>query len=406
MISGRDIICISSIEWSFLWQVHQEIALRLAQSGNRVLYIENTGIRSPGLQDAGRVALRLKRWTGSLRSHGVREVAPNVYVSSPVVLPPFGPRWQRQINRRILLPVVARIARRLGMRDPLLWTYLPTDTAVNLIRQLRTPRSIVVYYCVADFTELTPYVDQLRQSEKATVQLSDIVFTNCTKLAVHCRQWNNNVHVFPPGVNLDEFPLGENGSGGIASDNHQQSQSNIPLFPSLKGPIIGYIGGLHRIVDLDLLVTMARSRPQWSWVFVGPIQTTLGELTNLPNVHLLGVRPHHELSRYIRGFDVCIVPYLNNSSTATVVPAKINEYLAVGKPVVSTDLPTVGDFNEQHEVLITTPGRPESFLQAIERALHLPGDAQTIKRRREVAALGSWQSRLEAMNELIAAVSR
>ena len=75
MLTGRDIIYISSIEWNFLWQQNQEIAIRLARAGNRVLYIENTGVRAPGLGDAGRVFARLKSWIGKLGSRGVREVA-------------------------------------------------------------------------------------------------------------------------------------------------------------------------------------------------------------------------------------------------------------------------------------------------------------------------------------------
>ena len=164
MISGHDVICISSIEWDFLWQGHQEITWRLARAGNRVLYVENTGVRSPGLKDAGRVASRLKKWIRSLIKGGVREVRPGVYVCSPLVLPPFGARWQRQINRRFLLPLVRRTARSLGMRDVLIWTYLPTDTAFDLIQLLRTPQSTVVYYCIADFAQLTTQIRQLRSS--------------------------------------------------------------------------------------------------------------------------------------------------------------------------------------------------------------------------------------------------
>ena len=78
MITGHDILYISSIEWDFLWQSHQEIVRRLAAAGNRVLYIENTGVRSPGLKDTKRVASRLSRWLKSLRSGGVRHVAENI----------------------------------------------------------------------------------------------------------------------------------------------------------------------------------------------------------------------------------------------------------------------------------------------------------------------------------------
>jgi len=170
MITGQDIVCISSIDWGFLWQGHQEITSRLAQAGNRILYVENTGVRSPVLADVGRISERLRKWARALLTGGVREVAPNIYVCSPLVMPPFGARWQRVLNRCVLLPMVRRAVRRLGMQDPLIWTYLPTDTAFDLIQLLRTPRSVLIYYCIADFEQLTPRAKELRESEKEIVE--------------------------------------------------------------------------------------------------------------------------------------------------------------------------------------------------------------------------------------------
>ena len=95
MLSGRDIILISSIDWEFNWQGHQEIATRLADAGNRVLYIENMGVRTPGLHDARRVARRFFHWAGSLPDGGVRQVSPRLYVCSPLILPPFGSSMRR-----------------------------------------------------------------------------------------------------------------------------------------------------------------------------------------------------------------------------------------------------------------------------------------------------------------------
>ena len=89
MITGRDIVIISSIDWSFLWQVHQEIALRFARAGNRVFYIENTGVRAPRFSDARRIVSRLRNWSKSLRSERAGQVADNVSVISPLMLPPF-----------------------------------------------------------------------------------------------------------------------------------------------------------------------------------------------------------------------------------------------------------------------------------------------------------------------------
>lgn len=399
MISGKDIVFISSIDWGFLWQGHQEIASRLAQAGNRILYVENTGIRSPGFADVGRVSDRLVKWARSLRSGGVRQVAPDIYVCSPLVLPPFGARWQRLFNRRVLLPLVRRTARRLGMQDTLIWTYLPTDTALDLIQLLRTPRSVVVYYSVADFEQLTPWVNQLRQREKEISECSDVIFATLPELAARSARWNRNVHVFPFGVNLDAFPLVENPNGDTAPEVERPSGPG--LLKSLPRPIIGYIGGLHQHVDYGMLREMARSCPDWSWVFVGAIQTSVADLAGLPNTYLLGQQEHGRLVQYVRQFDVCIVPYVNSPATATVVPTKINEYLAMGKPVVSTDLPAVREFNAQHDILHTASTEPKTFLLAIERALQVGTDEAAIARSRAIAELGDWDSRLEAMTKLI-----
>jgi glycosyltransferase involved in cell wall biosynthesis len=400
MIQGRDIILISSIDWDTQWQAPQEIALRLSAAGNRVLYLENTGVRAPGLRDAGRVARRLKCWAGALPTHGVRAVGPDLWVYAPVVLPPLGTALGARLNRRLLLPPVAEAARRLGMRDPLIWSFLPTDTTLGLLDLLGSDRGRAVYYCAADFSQLATSARRLARSEAELLRRSDVVFTICDELAAHCRRWNANVHVFPYGVNLKAFPLhaadparaARKGHNGFSWAKHSRANGHR---------VIGYVGGLHRHVSVEMLAAMASARPAWSWVFVGAPEVSLKDLRRLPNVHLLGQRPHHELAHYIRAFDVCIVPYRRSAYTETVVPSKINEYLAMGKPVVATNLPPVCDFNDKHQVLITAEGHAESFLRAIERALsHGEGEA-LVARRRAVASQGDWGARLEAMSELI-----
>ena len=391
MITGRDIIYISSIEWDFLWQAHQEIARRLAAAGNRVLYIENTGVRAPGLRDTKRVAARLGRWLRSLKSGGAREVGPNILVYSPLVLPPFGSTWRRLMNRHVFLRQLRRITRAMQMRDVLLWTYLPTDTAVDIIRAHRTNRSSVVYYNAADFSSLTPNSKKLQRSEQELVRMSDVVLATCSEQAARFAADNPNVRVFPPGVDMSAFP-DESETGGLPD------RLNLSALPR---PIIGYLGGLHRFVNYDLVASMARARPSWSWVFLGAHQVSLEKLQGLRNVHLLGQQPHEELVGHLRFFDVCIVPYVNTSETTTLVPTKINEYLAAGKAIVATSLPTVCEFNEEHRVLTTTTAMPQDFLQAIESEIPTAHDLQLREKRRNVAALADWQTRLEEMSGFI-----
>ncbi|MCA1612606.1 MAG: glycosyltransferase [Acidobacteria bacterium] len=404
MFSGRDVILISSIEWDFNWQGHQEIATRLARAGNRVLYVENMGVRAPGLRDARRVAQRFSHWAGSLLDGGVRQVAPDLYVCSPLIMPPFGSWLRHQLNRRFLLPMLRRVVRNLDFDPTVVWTFLPTDTVASFVRMLRGPEGVVVYYCIADFAELTPNREDILQSEREIIELSDIIFAQGPHLAEHCSRTGKHAEVFPFGVNIDRFSRNGHPPGPAAhvvASSSNGNNSAASLMKDLPRPVIGYVGGIHKFFDVEMLTAMARARPEWSFVLVGPLQTSAGELKRLPNVHLAGQKPHEELAEYIRGFDVGIVPYLFNTYTATVVPTKINEYLAMGKPVVSTNLPEVSNFNGKHGVIITSPNRAKEFAASIERALLTGGEESSVTRRREVAALHDWEARYERMSLLI-----
>jgi glycosyltransferase involved in cell wall biosynthesis len=279
------------------------------------------------------------------------------------------------------------------MRDPLIWTYLPTDIALDLINQMRTRRSLIIYYCVADFAQLSTHPAQIAETEQALLKNCDLVFAMCEELATHGDCASADFPIFPPGVDLDAFPL--------ASSNETVPEPDLNQIARLARPLIGYVGGLHRYVDIDLIVSMARARPEWSWVFIGPFQISVERLLNEPNIHLLGSKPHNRLVNFIRAFDVCIVPYVKSIYTNTVVPVKINEYLAVGKPVVATNLPTICEFNGRHQILIIAENQAERFLKGIDEALQLPTDDASIARRREVASLCDWNLQLLAMSDLI-----
>lgn len=402
MLSGRDIILISSIEWDFNWQGHQEIAKRLAHAGNRVLYVENMGVRSPGLRDAKRVVTRFTRWARSLSGGGVRQVAPNLYVCSPLILPPFGSKVRRQLNERMMLSFIRRTVRNLGFDLEVIWTFLPTDTVASLVRMLRRPQGVVVYYCIADFAELSTRPERILKSERSLIEMSDVVFAQCRQLAEHCAVDGKRIEIFPFGVNLSVFAKRDGESNGASGRARALQNGSAPdPMAGIARPIIGYVGGMHRYFDADLLAAMARARPDWSWVLVGPMQYPMRELKQLPNVHLLGPKAHEELPGYIHNFDVGIVPYVSTKYTDTVVPTKIIEYLAMGVPVVSTDLPEVSTFNGEHGVILTSPNRANEFIASIEKTLASTDGEAEGARRRTVAALNAWEQRYERMSELI-----
>lgn len=398
MLTGRDIVLISSIEWDFNWQGHQEISKRLAESGNRVLYIENMGVRAPVLRDAKRVASRFSRWARSIPEGGVREIAENLFVCSPMILPPFGSRIRREINRRALLKLIQRTVKKLRFHTDVVWTFLPTDTAASLVRMLRRPNSVLVYYCIADFAELAPAGAAMIKSERAIIEMSDLIFAQCHQLAEHCAAPGRNVEILPFGVNLNVFGNGNGHQNGTHSVLHDEASL---LMSALPRPIIGYVGGIHKFFDTKLVATMARLRPDWSWVLVGPPQIPVPELKRLPNVYLSGLKPHDQLPSYIKRFDVGIVPYISNEKTRAIVPTKINEYLAMGKPVVASNLPEVDAFNDRHGVLITSPNDASEFIGCIENALASSSEEDAVARRQVVAALSDWKHRCDHMAVLV-----
>jgi glycosyltransferase involved in cell wall biosynthesis len=269
---------------------------------------------------------------------------------------------------------------------------------------LSKPQDLVIYYCIADFAELSPHRDKILKSERLIVEMSGLVFAQGPQLAERCSRGGKRAEIFPFGVNLNRFAK-ENGQANGSSEEGlavvAKPDSASDFMSALPRPVIGYVGGIHRFFDVEMLAAMARARPGWSWVLVGPLQTSTRELRRIPNIYLAGPKAHEELPDYIHGFDVGIVPYLSNGYTATVVPTKINEYLAMGKPVVSTDLPEVNTFNGQHGVIITSPNRPTEFVASIERALLSSGEDAVIGRRRMVAALNDWEGRFQRMSHLI-----
>jgi glycosyltransferase involved in cell wall biosynthesis len=380
-----DVVILSSIDWGSLWQSPQEIAIRLGRAGRKVLYVENTGVRTPRLSDVGRVISRLARW-GRAVGTGQPEIAGNVWLCSPLMLPPFGPAGQRALNRFLFVPRVVQAARALGMKRVQIWTFLPTDTALDVIDGFGPDCEAVIYNCGADFTQLASPRDRprLEAIERQVVKRSSVVFTNCNLLARRFAPLHPRVRALPGGVSLEAFPLDPPGEPA-------------PELRDLPRPIIGYVGGLHRHLALDLLVAMATARPHWSWVYVGPHQTDVTPLAALPNVHLLGPRPHDQLARYIRQFDACTIPYTRSVYTETVVPTKLNEYLAMGKPVVSTDLPALADAPEVMEAIWTAAPVERPFLAALEAALAAPTGDSVSRGRRVMAAAADWDARLGQM---------
>ena len=386
MISRRpDVLCISSIDWDFIWQGHQEIMSRLAAMGHRVLFIENTGVRPPRFSDLPRVRRRIRNWWRG--TNGFRTERPNLYVLSPILLPLPYSRLARWVNRWILRRSLQRWARAARFSRPIVWTFLPTPLANDLIREVDP--SLTIYYCIDDLASSSPEARRITPSEQQLFRDADLVFVTSEKLRQRAAEFSNNVHFFPFGVSLAAF-----------EQVRQQPASTPGDIASLPRPIVGYVGGLHQWVDQDLVAAVARRMPHASFVLVGPHQVDVSRMKGIPNLHLLGMRPHPEVPRYVRAFDVGLVPYRLSEYTANVYPTKLNEYLSMGCPVVATDLFEIRRFNDEHGDIVRIGGTAEEFETEIAAALGERNEV-AVERRISVAKENSWERRIERMQELI-----
>jgi uncharacterized SAM-binding protein YcdF (DUF218 family)/glycosyltransferase involved in cell wall biosynthesis len=373
-----DIICISSIDWDFNWQGHQEVMARLARQGNRVLYVENTGVRAPKVGDVKRWSQRIGNWRRGVQ--GFRQEMPNLFVYSPVILPFPQSAIARRINRYVLSRALRRWMSAIGFQRALLWTFLPTWLVLDLIDELDPV--LVVYYCIADFRQLAGDA-RIDRSERALLDRADVVFVQGEALRRKCLP-HSNITIFPFGVNLDAF---------------RDDVEVAPELDGLKRPLVGYVGGVHRHVDFPLLERVAGS-VDGTLVLVGPIQHETSGLRHLPNVALVGPQPHERLCEFLKGFDAALIPYVVSEYTETVYPTKLNEYLAMGVPVVSTDLPEVRAFSERHGGIAAIARTPDEFAAAVRNAVQRNGTG-LVERRKAVAREHSWDRRVSEMWRIV-----
>ena len=385
ILRNRDIVCLSSIDWQFIWQGHQEIMSALAANGNRVLFVENTGLRRPSVKDFPRLRKRLTNWWRGTK--GFRQERTNLYVYSPVILPFPYSRLARMVNRMLMGRALSRWMRAAGFGRPIVWTFLPTPLVQDVMRDLNP--FVSVYYCIDDLASSSAAAWRIVEPERQLFRDADLVFVTSDKLRQRAMEQRPDVHLFPFAVSFAKFDKVREAEGGVPDD-----------LAALPRPIAGYVGGIHQWIDFALLRQVAEAMPDVTFALVGPVHADASLLMGLPNVHLLGQRPHDDVPRYIKGFDVGLVPYCLNEYTANVYPTKLNEYLAMGVPVVATNLPEIRRFNDEHGQLVTVASGPEAFAAAIRGTLG--GSTTAIRAERvAVARKNSWSDRIAQMSTLI-----
>ena len=377
MLEGNDIICFAN-DWDGDPLSKKHIALRLAQK-NRVLWVNSTGNRNPtaSVRDLRRAWKKLAQ---SFR--GCRPVAPNISVFSPLVIPFHGSRAARWLNGQLLTWSLRRACRKLGFEKPITWSFVPSsaDVAGSLGERL------VIYHCVDEYSKFTGTNETaILNMERGLMEKADMVVVSSTRLYETKSQYNPNTFLVTHGVDVAHF-----------SNACRKTVAAPADCAGLKGPVIGFFGLIADWVDIEVFRHLASSRPEWSLLLIGEVQTDTAVLRELPNVHLLGRRSYQSLPAYCKAIDVAILPFIVNELTVAANPLKLREYLAAGLPVVATPLPEILKLKP----LVRMARTPGEFLNQVDTLLKEgkrgPDPAVSVLMEGE-----SWDEKLEELSGLI-----
>jgi glycosyltransferase involved in cell wall biosynthesis len=296
-----NLVCFSHLRWDFVFQRPQHLMSRFAET-MCVVYWEEPVDVGPGEKPF----LQLREAEGF----------PSVRIAVPH-LPEGLSEEQREASLKGLLDGFVST-----LRGPLIaWYYTPM--MLEFSRHLDA--SAIVYDCMDELSKFRFAPENLLALEQELIDKADLVFTGGSSLYEAKRDRHASVHLFPSSVDRAHFAKARVGQFDPAD------QAELPR------PRLGFYGVIDERFDIELLDRIAAMRPDWSFVMVGPVAKIAPEdLPHRPNIHYLGPKTYAELPSYLSGWDVALMPFAMNESTQFISPTKTPEYLAGGKPVVST----------------------------------------------------------------------
>jgi UDP-galactopyranose mutase len=326
-----DLICFSHLRWDFVYQRPQHLMSRCARR-RRVIFWEEPVQVTPGQEQL----LLSKRQD-------------NLTIATPHVSSEWPPDEVDRVQREMLDCLLVE----QNMQRHVSWYYTPM--ALKFSDHLQP--AVTVYDCMDELSAFKGASPLLRIMEQKLFRCADLVFTGGQSLYEAKRAHHPHVHAFPSSIDAGHFRKARN----PAHEPHDQA--------AVPRPRMGFFGVLDERLDLELLRAIAVARPDWHFVMIGPVvKIDPADLPQAENIHYLGNKSYEQLPDYLAGWDVALILFAKNESTRFISPTKTPEYLAAGKPVVSTSIHDIvhpyGDAG-----LVRIADSPDDFVAAIDEAL-------------------------------------
>jgi glycosyltransferase involved in cell wall biosynthesis len=372
-------VCFGGEDWWYHNRAHTDMQLmrRFSKKGTTV-YVNSIMMRRHKIIGGSRFTEKLVRKVRSILK-GLKKSSAGFWVYSPFTLPIHHISWARPLNQAILKYQIQRLMQRLDMNAPVVWVACPAacDTAIRM-------KKAKLVYQRTDRYEDDPNVDRdaildydgkLKAAADITVYVNRLLYD---QEAAQCKRALFLDH----GVDYEMFASAELDSEKPAD------------IAGIKKPIAGYFGALdgHKI-DISFLEAVAERLPEMSFVFIGKPSLDCSGLSARKNVWLLGQKAYEQIPHYGKCFDVAILPWKINKWTEAANPIKLKEYLALGKPVVST--PSFSELQQYLDVVYQA-NSPEEFAECIRKACS-QDSAELVRKRRQRVAETSWDSKAELL---------
>ena len=365
-----DIFRFPVINWDFRWQRPQQLSVQFAHSGHRVFYL------SVDIMPLGKDKLSYEEVSKEMTVIEVEKNVWTVQLCSKNPINVYRDRIEDEDDLLYLNWCLEHVQEKFNIGFTVSIVDLPFWKP--LIDGI--PLNTVVYDCMDDHEGFSTNSKNMLTDEKQLMTNADLVIASSQRLYEKISAVNDNTVLIR---NAGEY-------------NHFSDVSNIleeRLVPS--GSIIGYYGAISEWFDIDLICSLAKKNHDWTFILIGDtFGCDITKTDNISNIVFLGEMPYQELPKYLNQFDVALIPFIKNNLTLATNPVKIYEYLAAGKPVVSTDLPELKLMSDYLYLANTH----EDFERSIQLALKETGD-KVVEKRKKYALDNTWHSRYKLLSE-------